>query len=45
MTARIQPCLIFNGNAEEAARFYSGTFPDSRIEKTSHAPADHPRNA
>lgn len=42
MTARIQPCLIFNGTADEAARFYSGTFPDSRIEKTTHAPTDFP---
>ena len=25
--ARIAPCLWFNGNAEEAARFYARTFP------------------
>jgi predicted 3-demethylubiquinone-9 3-methyltransferase (glyoxalase superfamily) len=28
---RIQPCLWFNGNAEEAVAFYTGIFPDSRI--------------
>ncbi len=28
---RITPCLWFNGQAEEAARFYTSIFPNSRI--------------
>lgn len=28
---RTQPCLWFNGNAEEAVVFYMGIFPNSRI--------------
>ena len=42
MTPRIQPCLWFDRNAEEAARFYAATFPDSRIDAVHHAPADYP---
>ena len=33
---RISPCLWFDGNAEEAARFYTSVFPDSRITTTMH---------
>ena len=29
--AIIQPCLWFDDQAEEAARFYTGIFPDSAI--------------
>ena len=42
MTHKIQPCLWFNKNAEEAARFYAGTFPDSRIDSIQRAPGDYP---
>ena len=42
MVAKIQPCLWFDGNAEEAARFYADTFPDSRIDAIGHAPTDYP---
>jgi predicted 3-demethylubiquinone-9 3-methyltransferase (glyoxalase superfamily) len=42
MTPKIQPCLWFDGNAEEAARFYAETFPDSRIVTISPAPGDYP---
>jgi predicted 3-demethylubiquinone-9 3-methyltransferase (glyoxalase superfamily) len=42
MIARIQPCLWFDGTAEEAARFYADTFPDTRIGAVSHAPGDYP---
>jgi predicted 3-demethylubiquinone-9 3-methyltransferase (glyoxalase superfamily) len=42
MTAKIQPCLWFNKNAEEAARFYDATFPDTRIEAIHRAPGDYP---
>jgi predicted 3-demethylubiquinone-9 3-methyltransferase (glyoxalase superfamily) len=42
MIPKIQPCLIFNGTAEDAARFYADTFPDSRIDAIRRAPADFP---
>ena len=42
MTPRIQPCLWFDKNAEEAARFYADTFPDTRIDSIEHAPGDYP---
>ena len=35
-------CLWFNRDAEEAARFYAATFPDSALESVQHAPADFP---
>src|SRR5688572_23676900 len=35
-TPRIAPCLWFNGQAEEAARFYCGVFPDSRVGLITH---------
>ena len=41
MTAKIQPCLWFDGNAEQAARFYAATFPDTRIGAIQDAPADY----
>jgi predicted 3-demethylubiquinone-9 3-methyltransferase (glyoxalase superfamily) len=31
MRAKISPCLWFDHQAEEAARFYTGIFPESRI--------------
>jgi predicted 3-demethylubiquinone-9 3-methyltransferase (glyoxalase superfamily) len=42
MIAKLQPCLWFDGNAEEAARFYADTFPDSRIGDVMRAPGDYP---
>jgi len=42
MTAKIQPCLWFNMNAEEAANFYAATFPDTRINAIHRAPEDYP---
>src|SRR5512142_824205 len=36
------PCLWFDGQAEEAARFYTSIFPDSRIDKVVPAAADFP---
>ena len=38
----IAPCLWFNGQAEEAAAFYTGLFPDSAILKTSRYGAGAP---
>jgi predicted 3-demethylubiquinone-9 3-methyltransferase (glyoxalase superfamily) len=31
--ATIMPCLWFDGQAEEAARFYASIFPNSRVEE------------
>jgi predicted 3-demethylubiquinone-9 3-methyltransferase (glyoxalase superfamily) len=42
VVARIQPCLWYDGNAEEAGRFYAETFPDSRVDKVMRAPGDYP---
>ena len=35
-------CLWFDGDAEEAARFYAGTFPDSQVTAVHRAPSDYP---
>ena len=40
--AKITPCLWFDGNAEEAANFYTTLLPDSRIRKVMRSPADNP---
>ena len=40
--SKITPCLWFDGNAEEAAKFYVSLLPDSRIDKIMRAPADYP---
>jgi len=34
-------CLWFNGDAEEAARFYARTFPDSSVGAIFRAPSDY----
>jgi predicted 3-demethylubiquinone-9 3-methyltransferase (glyoxalase superfamily) len=35
-------CLWFDGDAEEAARFYAETFPDSAVGEIYRAPGDFP---
>ncbi|MBU2874279.1 VOC family protein [Marinobacter salexigens] len=35
-------CLWYNGDAEEAARFYAKTFPDSSVGNVMRAPGDYP---
>lgn len=35
-------CLWFDGGAEEAARFYAETFPDSSVGSVFRAPGDYP---
>ena len=35
-------CLWYERNAEEAARFYAATFPQSRVAAVHRAPADYP---
>jgi predicted 3-demethylubiquinone-9 3-methyltransferase (glyoxalase superfamily) len=39
---KIATCLWFNKNAEEAAKFYAATFPDSRVTGVHKAPSDYP---
>jgi predicted 3-demethylubiquinone-9 3-methyltransferase (glyoxalase superfamily) len=39
---KIIPCLWFDGDAEEAARFYVTLLPDSRIDAVNRSPADYP---
>jgi predicted 3-demethylubiquinone-9 3-methyltransferase (glyoxalase superfamily) len=36
ITTRIRPCLWFDDQAEDAARFYTGIFPNSRIVAVTH---------
>lgn len=42
MPARITQCLWFDGNAEEAAQYYTSLLPDSRIDAITYAPMDYP---
>ncbi len=35
-------CLWYDGGAEEAARFYAETFPDSSLSAVHRAPGDYP---
>lgn len=35
-------CLWYDKDAEEAARFYAATFPDSAVTAVHRAPADYP---
>jgi predicted 3-demethylubiquinone-9 3-methyltransferase (glyoxalase superfamily) len=35
-------CLWFDNDAEEAARFYAATFPDSKVIAVHAAPGDYP---
>ncbi|MGX9933880.1 VOC family protein [Advenella kashmirensis] len=36
IASKISPCLWFDDQAEAAARFYTGIFPDSKITQTTH---------
>src|SRR5712672_715013 len=40
--SKISPCLWFDGEAEEAAKFYVSLLPDSRIEKVQKNTVDGP---
>ena len=35
-------CIWFDKDAEEAARFYAATFPDSKVTAVHQAPSDYP---
>ncbi len=41
-SARITTCLMYDGTAEDAARFYAATFPDSAVGAIHRAPGDYP---
>jgi predicted 3-demethylubiquinone-9 3-methyltransferase (glyoxalase superfamily) len=43
MTQKIAPCLWFDTEGEEAARFYTSVFPNSRIVDVAHYGAAGPR--
>ncbi|WP_213774087.1 VOC family protein [Bradyrhizobium sp. dw_78] len=40
--SKIAPCLWFDGEAEEAAKFYISLLPDSRIDRIQRNPIDTP---
>ena len=40
--SKITPCLWFDGQAEEAAKFYVSLLPDSRVDRVNRSPADYP---
>jgi len=40
--AKMTICLWYDGDAEEAARFYAETFPDSSVGTVFRAPGDYP---
>ena len=42
MSEKVYPCLWFNHNAEEAAKFYVSLLPDSRIDGIQRSPGDNP---
>ena len=42
MIAKNTICLWYDGTAEEAARFYAETFPDSHVDAVHRAPTDVP---
>ena len=42
MPTKIKPCLWFDGQAEEAATFYTSLLPGSRVDGVHRAAADYP---
>ena len=40
--SKISPCLWFDGNAEQAARFYVSVFANSRIDYVQRSSIDYP---
>ena len=42
VTPKNSICLWFDKDAEDAARFYAATFPDSKVKAVHKAPSDYP---
>jgi predicted 3-demethylubiquinone-9 3-methyltransferase (glyoxalase superfamily) len=42
LTEKLTTCLWFDGNSEEAAKFYVDLFPDAMIHEVTPAPSDYP---
>jgi predicted 3-demethylubiquinone-9 3-methyltransferase (glyoxalase superfamily) len=42
MNGKVTVCLWYDGTAEDAARFYARTFPDSAVGGVHRAPSDYP---
>ena len=42
MNGKNKICLWYENDAEAAANFYTSIFPDSKIIRIVHAPADYP---
>jgi len=42
MVSKNTICLWYDHDAEDAAKFYAATFPDSKVGAVHHAPADYP---
>ncbi|HEY4671149.1 MAG TPA: VOC family protein, partial [Gemmatimonadaceae bacterium] len=42
MKAKNTICLWFDKDAQDAARFYAATFPDSKVIAVHTAPGDYP---
>jgi 2-polyprenyl-6-hydroxyphenyl methylase/3-demethylubiquinone-9 3-methyltransferase len=42
MASKNTICLWYDGTAEDAARFYAATFPDSKVGAVRRAPGDFP---
>jgi len=40
MTQKVKPCLWFDGQAEQAARYYVSLLPNSRIDQVFRSPAE-----
>ena len=40
--SKISPCLWFDGQAEEAAAFYTSVIPNSRVEHVDRSPGETP---
>ena len=40
--SKISPCLWFDGQAEEAAAFYTSLFPNSRVDHIDRSPGETP---
>ena len=40
--AKNKICLLYDGDAEDAAQFYAKTFPDSSVSAVYLAPGDFP---